>query len=237
MNQLSRLYTIFYVPISILLIISAFKELINNLIFPSVPRSGIIFVIQGWINIGYGVIYVGFCGFVIFLSLKLSKDYLLSPPYNLLRTSKMEDFDKDVIEQISNRAFYLMVIAFIGSIISPVFGFSRLYGVSLTVNPSKAPISASESESLLSLIPIIGEFSLVNQFLFVPNTEVRILITILSALAMIGFWNLSYLSQIYWSQMPNYVNMSELTCLFLKWLPYAGLVAVLISPIVDALRL
>ena len=237
MNQISRLYTRFYVPGSILLIIFTIKELLNNLTFPSVPRSGISFIILGWINIGYGVIYVGFHAFAILLLLKLSKDYLFSPPYDLLRTSKIEDFNKNVIRQISNRAFYPIVIAFIGAIIPPIFGWSRFAGVSLIVNPSKIPLFSSESESFLSLIPIIGEYSLVSQLLFVPNTEVRILMAVLSGLVMIGFWNLSYLSQIYWSQMPNHNSMRGLTYFSVKWLPYAGLVALLISPMVDTLRL
>jgi len=237
MKQISRLYTRFYVPGSILLVVFIIRELINNLTFPSVPRSGISFIILGWINIGYGVIYVGFHAFVILLLLNLSKDYLLSPPYNLLQTSKIEDFNKDVIKQISNRAFYPIVIALIGAIIPPMFGWSRFAGVSLTVNPSEIPLISSESESFLSLIPIIGEYSLVNQLLFVPNTEVRVLMAVLSGLLMIGFWNLSYLSQMYWSQVPEYAKMGKSTYILVKWLPYAGLVAVLISPIVDTLRL
>lgn len=197
-NKLDRFGSMFYFPVTTFVIFLLFRNFINDLIFPSVPRSGLLFVFQGWINTGYGAIFVGFFGFIVLLSTKISKDYFFSPPYNALRTHKIENISKDNVSKVQNRSIYPMFIALVGSFIPPVFGNWALFpGGYLSVNRSDIVAASIESESLLSAVPVIGEYSLVDVFLMVPNPEGKILMMILSGLMLISLWNLSYLSQIY----------------------------------------
>lgn len=226
-----------YTSYSILLIALLIRDIINSLIFPSVPRSGVLFVVLTWVNTIYGVFFIGFLGFVVLLSLKLFRDYLLSPPYEVFPIIRADNLDEKYIGDIYRRTIYPLVLALIGAIIPPIFGgWGLFYGGSfISVNKSDIPVVPSESANLISKFPIIGEFSLVDRFLMVPNSQGKILFVLLSGLVLISLWNLFYLSIIYRFSDSNYEQMDSRLYLIIKWLPYVGVIAALLIQIADVL--
>lgn len=226
-----------FTPYSVLLITIWTKDTVNGLVFPSAPRSGFLFVVVSWINTIYGVFFIGFLGFIILLSFKLFTDYLLSPPYHGSSISGIENIDEKDIGGIYQRVTYPLVPALIGALIPPVFGnWGLFYGGSyIAVNESDIPVVPAENMNLLSNVPIIGEFSLVDRFLIVPNSEGKILFVILSGLVLISLWNLFYLSLVYWFSDIDYEQIDSHTYLTIKWLPRVGVVAALLIQIADVI--
>jgi hypothetical protein len=219
-----------YTSYSIVLIALLIRDFINSLIFPSVPRTGILFVVLTWINTIYGVFFIGFLGFIVLLSLKLFRDYLLSPPYEVFPIKRAYNLDKKHIGKVYQRTVYPLILALIGAIIPPIFGgWGLFYGGSfISVNKSDIPVVPSESANLISKFPIIGEFSLVDRFLMVPNSQAKILFVVLSGLVLISLWNLFYLSLIYRFSDGSYEHIDSRLYLTIKWLPLVGVVAALL---------
>lgn len=218
-EKVNWLLLVIFSPFCVVLLLVSITDLFNSIIFPSVPRKGILFVLQGWLNIWLGVTVVGFIGFITLLILRFFKSYLLFLPYDSSRISRIEDIDKMKIKQIIRRITYPMFFALSGAIIPPIFqGWSIYDGVLLTVDKRNALNIPEEREALLSFIPVIGEFSLVETLLVAPTVGAKFLLVILSACMFISFWNLSYLSQLYWSNTDNSKKLNSSISFTMKWL-------------------
>ena len=218
-DKLNWLLSIVLSLFCVVLLLASFTDLVNSIIFPSVPRKGILFVLQGWLNIGLGVSVVGFIGFITLLILRLFKSYLLFLPYDISSVSGLEDINKVKIKQIIRRVIYPMFVGLTGAIIPPIFqGWSIYDGVLLIVDKRNVLNIPEEREALLSFIPIVGEFSLVEFFLGAPTVGAKFLLVILSACMFISFWNLSHISQLYWSDIIRNNKLNPSISFTMKWL-------------------